>query len=120
MLIAAVVITISSFDDLFIDMACWFSCLLGTAAESKSSCQLVDVLAQYPAGATVCGHGAVLEEHDVIFSMLSSNSRLVLYEQGALFRRRLPERSADPGRGAQGAGALPEHPSWCWSRARAG
>lgn len=84
MLIAAVIIAISSFDDLFVDLAYWTSRLLGTADSKSKELPAVDVLEQLPerpmAIMVPCW-----KEHEVIFSMLSSNSRLLRYEQAHYF-----------------------------------
>lgn len=80
MLVAGVIITISSTDDLFVDLMYWSRRLLGTSSNRSKEVPSVALLQQLPerpfAVVIPCW-----KEHDVIFSMLSSNSRLVRYEQ---------------------------------------
>jgi adsorption protein B len=84
MLIAGVIITISSIDDLTVDLLYWGSRLLGTASQRSKELPSIEQLEQIPerpfAIMVPCW-----KEHDVIFSMLSSNSRLLRYEQAHYF-----------------------------------
>ncbi|MBR0697751.1 glycosyl transferase family protein [Bradyrhizobium lablabi] len=84
LLIAAVIITISSFDDLFVDLAYWSSRLLGTAEGKSKSLPPVDALEQLPER-PIAIMVPCWKEHEVIFSMLSSNSRLMRYSHAHYF-----------------------------------
>jgi len=79
-LIAAVIIMVSSFDDLFVDILYWTSRVLGTAAAKSRDLpdiEIIETLPERPIAIMV----PCWMEHDVIFSMLSSNSRLLRYEK---------------------------------------
>ncbi len=84
MLVAGIIIAVSSLDDLFIDLFYWTSRLLGTANARSKELPNIEVLEQLPerpfAIMIPCW-----KEHDVIFSMLSSNSRLLRYKQAHYF-----------------------------------
>jgi adsorption protein B len=84
MLIAGVIIAISSIDDLFVDLFYWLSRLLGTASARSKILPDVEALEQLPerpfAIMVPCW-----KEHEVIFSMLSTNSRLLRYKQAHYF-----------------------------------
>lgn len=84
MVIAGVIIAISSIDDLFVDILYWTSRLLGTANARSTELPNIEVLEQLPerpfAIMIPCW-----KEHEVIFSMLSSNSRLLRYGQAHYF-----------------------------------
>jgi bacteriophage N4 adsorption protein B len=84
MLVAAVIIAISSLDDLFVDILYWTSRLLKTANSRSRELPSVEFLEQIPerpfAIMVPCW-----KEHEVIFSMLSSNSRLLRYELAHYF-----------------------------------
>ena len=84
MLIAAVIITISSIDDLFVDVLYWSSRLMGTADAKSKELPSVEILEQLPER-PIAIMVPCWKEYDVIFSMLSSNSRLVRYEQAHYF-----------------------------------
>lgn len=84
MLVAGVIIAISSLDDLFVDVLYWSSRLMGTASSRSKELPSVDILEQIPerpfAIMVPCW-----KEHEVILSMLSSNSRLLRYGQAHYF-----------------------------------
>jgi adsorption protein B len=84
MLIAGVIIAISSIDDLFVDLLYWTSRLLGTSSARSREIPDIEILEQMPerpfAIMIPCW-----KEHEVIFSMLSSNSRLLRYGQAHYF-----------------------------------
>jgi bacteriophage N4 adsorption protein B len=84
MLIAGVIIGLSSLDDLFVDLLYWGGRLLTTSNARSKEIPSVEFLEQIPerpfAIMVPCW-----KEHDVIFSMLSSNSRLLRYEQAHYF-----------------------------------
>src|SRR5262245_8144433 len=84
MLVAGVIIAISSTDDLFVDLLYWSKRLLGTAGSRSKELPDVELLEQLPerpfAIIIPCW-----KEHDVIFSMLASNSRLLRYGQAHYF-----------------------------------
>lgn len=84
MLTAGIIIAISSFDDLLVDLLYWSGRLLGTTRGRSSELPDVELLEQLPERPL-----AVMipcwKEHDVIFSMLSSNSRLLRYRQAHYF-----------------------------------
>lgn len=79
-MVAAAIIMVSSFDDLFVDLMYWTSRLLGTAdAKSKDlpDVETLERLPEQPMAIMV----PCWREHEVIFSMLSSNSRLLRYDK---------------------------------------
>lgn len=84
MLVAGIIIAASSFDDLIVDVLFWTSRLLGSAQGRSTELPNVEVLERLPerpfAIMIPCW-----KEHDVIFSMLSSNSRLLRYGQAHYF-----------------------------------
>src|SRR5439155_1107710 len=84
MVTAGIIIAISSFDDLLVDILYWTSRLLGTANARSSELPSIDLLEQLPerpfAVMIPCW-----KEHEVIFSMLSSNSRLLRYGHAHYF-----------------------------------
>jgi adsorption protein B len=84
MLVAGVIIAISSTDDLFVDLLYWTSRLLGTSRARSRELPTIGLLEQLPerpfAIMIPCW-----KEHEVIFSMLSSNSRLLRYQQAYYF-----------------------------------
>ncbi|MBI5263377.1 MAG: glycosyl transferase family protein [Bradyrhizobium sp.] len=84
MLVAGIIIAISSFDDLLVDLLYWTSRLLGTANARSAELPTIELLEQIPerpfAIMIPCW-----KEHEVIFSMLSSNSRLLRYRQAHYF-----------------------------------
>jgi bacteriophage N4 adsorption protein B len=84
MLVAGVIIAISSIDDLFVDLLYWSSRLLGTSSARSKLIPDIDVLEQLPerpfAIMIPCW-----KEHEVIYSMLSSNSRLLRYQNAYYF-----------------------------------
>lgn len=80
MLIAGVIIAISSTDDLFVDLMYWSRRLLGTSGSRSRelpSFELLEQLPERPFAIMI----PCWKEHDVIFSMLASNSRLLRYDQ---------------------------------------
>lgn len=83
-LIAGVIIAISSLDDLFVDLYFWGRRLFGPSKTRGSELPSIEVIEQLPerpfAVMIPCW-----KEHDVIFSMLSSNSRLQRYQQAYYF-----------------------------------
>lgn len=83
-LIAAAIITVSSFDDLVVDFLYWSSRLLGTGKSRAREIPSIEILEQIPerpfAIMVPCW-----KEHDVIYSMLSSNSRLQRYQLAHYF-----------------------------------
>ncbi|MEY2536786.1 MAG: bacteriophage adsorption protein [Verrucomicrobiota bacterium] len=83
-LVAGVIIAISSFDDLFVDLFYWTSRLFGSARSRARELPSIDLLEQIPerpfAIMVPCW-----KEHEVIFSMLSSNSRLQRYQHAHYF-----------------------------------
>ena len=83
MLIAGVIIAISSIDDLIVDVLYWSSRLMGTRTASPgiADVEILEQLPERPIAIMV----PCWKEHDVIFSMLSSNSRLVRYEHAHYF-----------------------------------
>lgn len=84
MLVSGIIIAISSVDDLFVDLLYWFGRLLGTSGSRSRELPNIEVLEQLPerpfAIMVPCW-----KEHEVIFSMLSSNSRLLRYKQAHYF-----------------------------------
>ena len=84
MLIAAVIIAISSLDDLFVDIFYWTSRIFGKGKSRSRDLPSIEELEQIPerpfAIMVPCW-----KEHDVIYSMLSSNSRLQRYQQAHYF-----------------------------------
>ena len=84
MLIAGVIIAISSIDDLFVDLLYWSSRLMGTSDSKSKALPSVEILEQLPER-PIAIMVPCWKEHDVIFSMLSSNSRLVRYEHAHYF-----------------------------------
>jgi len=84
MLVAGVIIAISSTDDLFVDLLYWVRRVLGTSGSRSKELPTVEFLEQLPerpfAIMIPCW-----KEHDVIFSMLASNSRLLRYGQAHYF-----------------------------------
>jgi adsorption protein B len=84
MLVAGVIIAISSLDDLFVDLLYWTSRLLRTSSAKSKELPTIEILEQLPerpfAIMIPCW-----KEHEVIFSMLSSNSRLLRYGQAHYF-----------------------------------
>ena len=84
MLIAGVIIAISSIDDLFVDLLYWSSRLMGTSDSKSKELPSVEILEQLPER-PIAIMVPCWKEHDVIFSMLSSNSRLVRYEHAHYF-----------------------------------
>jgi adsorption protein B len=84
MLVAGVIIVISSVDDLFVDLLYWTSRLLGTSSARSKELPTIELLEQIPerpfAIMIPCW-----KEHEVIFSMLSSNSRLLRYGHAHYF-----------------------------------
>lgn len=84
MLIAGVIIAISSVDDLVVDLLYWSSRLLGTANRKSRELPSVELLEQLPER-PIAIMVPCWKEHDVIFSMLSSNSRLVRYDHAHYF-----------------------------------
>jgi adsorption protein B len=84
MLIAGVIIAISSLDDLFVDLLYWTSRLLRTSSAKSKELPPIETLEQLPerpfAIMIPCW-----KEHEVIFSMLSSNSRLLRYGKAHYF-----------------------------------
>ena len=84
MIAAGVIIAISSFDDLLVDVLYWTSRLLGTANSRSSELPDMEFIEQQPERPL-----AIMipcwREHDVIFSMLASNSRLLRYKQAHYF-----------------------------------
>lgn len=84
MLIAGVIIAISSTDDLFVDLMYWSRRLLGTSGSRSRelpSFELLEQLPERPFAIMI----PCWKEHDVIFSMLASNSRLLRYDQAHYF-----------------------------------
>ena len=84
MLIAGVIIAISSIDDLVVDLLYWSSRLMGTSDSKSKELPSVEILEQLPER-PIAIMVPCWKEHDVIFSMLSSNSRLVRYEHAHYF-----------------------------------
>ena len=84
MLIAGVIIAISSIDDLVVDLLYWSSRLMGTSDSKSKELPSVEILEQMPER-PIAIMVPCWKEHDVIFSMLSSNSRLVRYEHAHYF-----------------------------------
>ena len=84
MLIAGVIIAISSIDDLFVDLLYWSSRLMGTSDSKSKELPSVEILEQLPER-PIAIMVPCWKEHDVIFSMLSSNSRLVRYGHAHYF-----------------------------------
>jgi len=84
MLVAGIIIAISSADDLFVDVLYWTGRLMGTSGSKSNELPGVEILEQLPerpfAIMIPCW-----KEHEVIFSMLSSNSRLLRYGQAHYF-----------------------------------
>jgi adsorption protein B len=84
MLVAAIIIAISSADDLFVDVLYWTGRLFGTSGSRSKELPDIEILEQLPerpfAIMIPCW-----KEHEVIFSMLSSNSRLLRYGQAHYF-----------------------------------
>jgi bacteriophage N4 adsorption protein B len=83
-LVAGVIIAISSFDDLFVDLFYWTSRLFGSAgsrARELPSIDLLELMPERPFAIMV----PCWREHEVIFSMLSSNSRLQRYQHAHYF-----------------------------------
>jgi adsorption protein B len=84
MLVAGVIIAISSVDDLVVDLLYWTSRLFGTASARSSelpNIELIEHLPERPFAIMI----PCWKEHEVIFSMLSSNSRLLRYGQAHYF-----------------------------------
>jgi len=83
--IAAVIIAISSVDDLFVDVLYWYSRFFGNG-RSKERSRLADrkFIDNIPEQAFAILTPA-WREHEVIFSMLSSNSRLLRYSNYHFF-----------------------------------
>jgi bacteriophage N4 adsorption protein B len=84
MLIAGIIIALSSLDDLFVDVLYWLGRLSGRANERAALIPDVGTLDQLPER-PIAIMIPCWKEHDVIFSMLSSNSRLVRYENAHYF-----------------------------------
>ena len=84
MLVAGVIIAISSIDDLIVDMLYWSSRLMGTSGSTSRELPDVEILEQLPER-PIAIMVPCWKEHDVIFSMLSSNSRLVRYDHAHYF-----------------------------------
>ncbi|MBR0994291.1 glycosyl transferase family protein [Bradyrhizobium japonicum] len=82
MLVAGVIIAISSFDDLVVDVLFWSGRLFGIArTRDLPDVELLEQLPERPIAIMI----PCWKEHDVIFSMLSSNSRLLRYRQAHYF-----------------------------------
>ena len=84
MLVAGVIIAVSSTDDLVVDLLYWSGRLMGTSGARSRELPDIELLEQLPerpfAIMIPCW-----KEHEVIFSMLSSNSRLLRYAQAHYF-----------------------------------
>ena len=83
-LATAIVITISSIDDVFIDVYYWFMRLRGSIGVNIADVPAaadINEMPERPFAVMV----PAWKEHDVIFSMLSTNSRLVIYDQAHYF-----------------------------------
>ena len=83
-LATAIVITISSIDDVFIDIYYWFMRVRGSIGVNIADVPAaadINEMPERPFAVMV----PAWKEHDVIFSMLSSNSRLLRYEQAHYF-----------------------------------
>ena len=82
MLTAGVIIALSSLDDLVVDILYWTGRLFGTSRTSDlPDVELLEQLPERPIAIMI----PCWKEHDVIFSMLSSNSRLLRYRQAHYF-----------------------------------
>lgn len=82
MLTAGLIIALSSFDDLVVDVLYWTGRLFGMARTSDlPDLELLEQLPERPIAIMI----PCWKEHDVIFSMLSSNSRLLRYRQAHYF-----------------------------------
>ncbi|WP_051160713.1 glycosyl transferase family protein [Bradyrhizobium japonicum] len=82
MLVAGVIIAVSSFDDLVVDILYWTGRLFGTArTRDLPDVEILEQLPERPIAIMI----PCWKEHDVIFSMLSSNSRLLRYRQAHYF-----------------------------------
>ena len=82
MLVAGIIIVVSSFDDLVVDVLYWTGRLFGiTRTRDLPDVELLEQLPERPIAIMI----PCWKEHDVIFSMLSSNSRLLRYQQAHYF-----------------------------------
>ncbi|CUT11511.1 Bacteriophage N4 adsorption protein B [Bradyrhizobium sp.] len=82
LLVAGIIIVVSSFDDLVVDVLYWTGRLFGiTRTRDLPDVELLEQLPERPIAIMI----PCWKEHDVIFSMLSSNSRLLRYQQAHYF-----------------------------------
>ena len=82
MLVAGIIIAISSFNDLIVDVLYWTGRLFGIArTKDLPDVELLEQLPERPIAIMI----PCWKEQDVIFSMLSSNSRLLRYRQAHYF-----------------------------------
>ena len=94
MLVAGIIIAISSFDDLIVDVLYWTGRLFGIArTKDLPDVELLEQLPERPIAIMI----PCWKEQDVIFSMLSSNSRLLRYRQAHYFVGVYLNDPPDPG-----------------------
>ena len=91
----AILTAISSVDDMLVDLSYWCLKLFGRQdAKDREIARRAGEAAQLPERPFAIMVPA-WKEHDVIFSMVATNSRLLAYDQLPLLHRRLSERRAD-------------------------
>src|SRR5215468_8009349 len=83
-IVTAVLIALSSFDDVFVDIYYWMMKLRGSIGVNIANippASEINAIPERPFAFIV----PAWKEQDVIFSMLSTNSRLVVYEEAYYF-----------------------------------